>query len=500
MKKGLSLSLILVVMLVLMFSLTSAADDLVTLKMYYPAGGGEQDEQEMVDAKVNEYLQAEGINVNLERNPLDWSVWSTRMPLILSSGEQADIIFTAEWDNFYANQAKGAFLALDDLLDEYGQGIKDNIIPELLDGPVVNDKLYAIPTNKEAAANNAYFLKTEVIDELDLWDELAVVQESMDPRDLEPLLAAVKENKPDMTPLWLGGDDFFGWNIPVEEADKFAGFPGVAFLAVDTESNTVVNALEEHEGRLASYDLIRDWYLKGYVNNDAATTRTKPSDALKSGRGWIITGSGKPDSENAAAASYGMDFEKVERNIAKITTSSVTGSMLAINQNTKHPDKAMQVIDLLHRDKDFWNLFVWGIEGEHYEKVDENIISLPEDVEKRADTGYDPGINWEIGNEFLSYIWDSENPNKWDLYREYNENAEPTYLLGFVFNPENVKAEIAALNNVWKQYRPIIETGSVDTSGIIDRVNQKFYQVGLDTIIEEAQRQLDEWLEANDKI
>ena len=76
-----------------------------------------------------------------------------------------------------------------------------------------------------------------------------------------------------------------------------------------------------------------------------------------------------------------------------------------------------------------------------------------------------------------------------------NDTALRSKALGFTFNSENVKTELAAVNSVRSQYRMLIECGLADPdSGIIEEYVAKMKEAGVDKIIAEKQAQLDAWL------
>lgn len=52
---------------------------------------------------------------------------------------------------------------------------------------------------------------------------------------------------------------------------------------------------------------------------------------------------------------------------------AASASNTAISINSKHPERAMQLIGLMNTEKgkDLYNLLVFGIEGEHYTKVND---------------------------------------------------------------------------------------------------------------------------------
>ena len=111
-------------------------------------------------------------------------------------------------------------------------------------------------------------------------------------------------------------------------------------------------------------------------------------------------------------------------------------------------------------------------------------------------SGYVPAISWAFGNQFLNYLWTTEDPDKWQKYLEYNDTAVKSNSLGFIPDLEPIKTEIAAVTNVWAEFMPGLETGSTDPEVYVPRANAKFKEAGLDKIIAEMQKQFDAWYAA----
>lgn len=66
--------------------------------------------------------------------------------------------------------------------------------------------------------------------------------------------------------------------------------------------------------------------------------------------------------------------------------------------------------------------------------------------------------------------------------------------LGFTFNSQSVKNEIAAVNNVNKQFKPGMTSGAVDPNEMIPKYLEKLKAAGIDKIIAAKQEQLDAFL------
>lgn len=71
----------------------------------------------------------------------------------------------------------------------------------------------------------------------------------------------------------------------------------------------------------------------------------------------------------------------------------------------------MMLINLLHTDQEIINLLNFGIEGTHF-TLNGNVMTQ---TEKSGQ--YAPGVAWELGNQFLNYVWSSEAPDKWEQFK-----------------------------------------------------------------------------------
>ena len=67
------------------------------------------------------------------------------------------------------------------------------------------------------------------------------------------------------------------------------------------------------------------------------------------------------------------------------------------------------------------------------------------------------------------------------------------YLPGFALDVTNIQNEIANCNTVWDKYKNDLLTGASDPATAVPACIEELKAAGLDTVIEEAQKQVDEF-------
>ncbi|MFC4776921.1 ABC transporter substrate-binding protein [Paenibacillus sp. GCM10023252] len=458
--------------------------ELKPYKLIFMYPGTPQKDEQLVEGKMNELLTAK-INATIDLQAIDWGAWNDKMNLLFASGEPADVVFTASWNGHSQNAKKGAFVQLDDLLQEHGKELLDSINPDFLKGAKVDGNLYAIPTNKEIAASRGVLVRKDIAEKYKMdFSSVKTVA------DLEPFLKTIKENEPGMTPLFESSTQTLPTYVRDLDSLGDASVPGTIHSgSADTK---VVNSVEEPE-YLEYLKMMHSWYKQGLINKDAPTSKLMAGDVAKTGKVFMWPESLKPGKDKEMEGSVGFPLTQIEIIPAYTTTSETTNSMLGISKTSKDPARAMMFINLLHSDKELLNLLDWGIEGTHYVKVSDNVIKLPDGVDP-ANRPYNHGSAWMFGNQFNSYLWDNEDPQKWDLFKKFNDSAKASPGLGFSFNPESVKSELAVLANIGTEFGASLDTGAVDPLEVLPKYIAKQKAAGVDKVIAEKQKQFDAFL------
>jgi putative aldouronate transport system substrate-binding protein len=472
--------------------------------MVYP--DGKQKDLGLVQDAMNDYLKKTypDLNVTVKLNPIDWSAYSDKVNLMISSGEKFDLLWTANWMNYETQVVKGALLPLDDLLDQYGQDIRA-VEGDLLDGARRGGKLYGVHVHQELGNPQGIVLSKELVDKYHF--DLSPLK-SGEFKDLEPILQTIKEKEPNVTPA-VG--PAFPLNAYFSSGSMESIIGPVGLDQRDTnpaDRYKVVDMYETPRYRELA-ELTHKWYKAGYINKDATTPGIDIFKKFQAKTAFASIGSdleivkdmaiGKPDRMANKSTQLGVELIQIPMNIDRLHTSKLSATLQAISRTSKDPARAMMLLDLFYKDKNLLTLFNYGIEGTHY-VLKNGQVALPDG--KTQDTvGFYHDIQWMLGNQMLNYTRVGEDPDKYKNYEQFNElvKSQPSPLFGFVFDPEPVKNELIAVGKVQSTYDPGLQSGQLDPAVDLPKMIDKMKAAGIDKIIQEAQKQVDAWRAANGK-
>ncbi len=102
-----------------------------------------------------------------------------------------------------------------------------------------------------------------------------------------------------------------------------------------------------------------------------------------------------------------------------------------------------------------------------------------------------------FGNQFNAYYRDAKQVGAWEATKEMNDTAFPSEALGFVVDREPIKTEIAQTSAVYNEFVLPIQYGWVAYEDGAAEAIEKLNEAGAQTIINEVNRQLQEWRAKN---
>lgn len=445
---------------------TGTNKSIPTLKWY--TIGSEPKDLALVEAEANKYLE-EKLGINIDMNFIDYGDYTQKLGVIINSGEAYDLAFTCSWAGDYlGNSRKGAFLDLKPYLDDSAKEMKEAIDERFWNGAEIEGSIYAVPNQKEISTSPMWVFTKEYVDKYNIpYTEIHSLE------DLEPWLKVIKENEPGVVPLYITK----GFSAP----QYFEQLVDPIGLEYGSDDLKLVNMFETDKMK-STLETLRKYYQAGYINADSATAQDD-----KSIKRFVTKGDGQPYAEILWSKDLKYDVVATPITDSYITNASTTGSMIAISKNTKYPDESVAFLNLLNTDEYIRNLLNYGIEGTHYNSVNDNQIELTDKAQDYS-VGY-----YTLGNLFITKVLNNEPETKWEEFKSFNDAAIASPALGFKFDTSKVSNEIAAINNVLEEFKSTIYSGSVDVDEYLNKLNQKLKDQGIDKVIAEMQTQLDAW-------
>lgn len=437
--------------------------------IWWSIGGTPPDDFDKTIAEISDYTE-EKIGVRIDVKIASWADWGTKMNNIINTGEYFDLMFVNN-TNYTKFVNLNALADITDLVQSETPELYDFIPEDLWKGATIKDKVYAVPTYKDSSMTQFWFLDDSIVQKYNI-----DMDSIKDFATLDPIIHTIKE-----------GEGKSVYPIHLSQGATFNGFfngydgltAGVTVMGVkyDDESRKVVNLLEQDDVK-ENLNYLHKWYVDGIINPDANVV-------TDGGKGAIFgTGQGWPAAAESWAFGQGIEKYDVTKVFGPLyTTETIQGSMNAISANSNYKAEALKVLQLMNTDAKFRNMCAFGTEG--------NFMQYEEDgtVTKLRDDWVWP--TYTQGTFFILATQSDGDPDAWNQVKEQNEAATASTCLGFVFDPEPVQNEIANVNSAWEKYNNDLLTGAIDPETTVPTIIDELNAAGLQTVIDEAQKQLD---------
>lgn len=447
-----------------------------------------QDKQDDVFAAINEILLDE-LNIQVNFHIFDFGTYGQQMQMLMTSGQKIDMMYTSNWTNdFYSDVSKGAYQEIDmSLIEQYGPNILAEVPAGAWDAARVEGKLLAIPNVQVLARWPSVLIQNRFAEQYGF--DLSSVQNL---EDLTPLLQSIADNDKDMYAIDINKNtnilSYYASNMGLEYISESSPFG----IRIDDASLEVTNIYNTDE-MLSFMKLLRSWYESGIIRKDAASV-TDVTAEKQNGKLAAIFCVNNPDTLVNQAKAMNLDpaeLTMIPLSDPYLSTSSVVATMTAINVNSQYQKECIEVLNKFFDAEDTRciNLLSYGIEGVNYNKVEDDLI------EQIPNSGYWIDCGWAYGSIFNCLRTNAAQPAWRPAGPDINANATTSPIMGFSFNPEPVKNELAQIAAVMDEFVPSLMTGSVDVESTLTQFNEKLAQAGADKVQAEIQTQLNAWLE-----
>lgn len=449
---------------------------------------GDESNQVKVEAALNKELKTKLPNTEIHFKFIDGTTddYNNKINLMFAAGEEFDLCMSNATQNPISTAvSKKNIIPLDDLLNKYGPDVKKTIEAKYWPAVTFQGKIYDIPHPFVYTQPIGFVYKADLIDKYKF-----DVKSVKSVKDLEPFLAKIKANEKGMTPFFAQG----GLLHKLDNIDNI-----VSTYNYYLTDNTVKSMYDDKDN-IANWKTMVDFLKKGYISKDRIAVTDEISE-VKSGKYAVMRDPGAfdPTGEKSTKA-YGFKTYESLYTSSILGTSKVTAVGSAISATSKNPERAMMFQNLLYKDKVFANHVAYGVEGQDYTVVSGKGTDKP--VVKTSDN-----MKWAIWKCELDPLWDQWGSN-WNSYESLDfmkkgtDSALVSPILGFTFNGEPVKKELAQIASIDSAADKILSFG-MGPNGDVDKylvdLKGKLKDAGYDKVLVEINKQLAVWKTANGK-
>lgn len=461
-----------------------------TVNMYLI--GDTPNDWEEVLGLVNEYLKP--FNTELAVTFMSWSDYQTMYSLVLAGGEDVDIIFTAPWCYMYTEASKGSFYELtEDFRAAYMPLTNKYQAPESWDETTIAGKTIAVPTNTAQAAGKIVAIRQDIADKygiesLENWEDyknflLTVAEKETPESGIYGIASSVDNNEL--------------WDVYRQQYDTFLALDSdyMDFIYKDNGALPTTDEIslvyETDEFRQFAYDM-KELADAGAWSRSALTNTVTDDDAFGALQGASIAWNTSvftyieqaEQTEGVVGAAYDLTKDHF------VGCEAYSNNDMAITASSKDPQRAAMVLDLIKMDTYLNHLLILGVEDKHYSIDEENYYT---ELDAAGDyAAYAISASWAIKNGELNET--GVDPRETTITDPWQERVKSNPTITFVFDDSTVESYKAAVNVVLNDYVPMIELGLVeDVDATLDKMIEECYNAGLQEVIDEFNRQYEEW-------
>lgn len=457
-------------------------------------------DNEMVFEKINSKMK-EKINATLAPKYFSWSEWEQKYPLVFASGEEFDIIYSADWAYYTAQATKqGYYEITKDALAKYAPMTAETMHPEAWEQSLVGGKSYMLPMNYKEVTGYVYIARGDLMKKYNI--------ESVEGIDeVEKYLDVIAKNEKQLIPIDVGSDfdatflfDRTYGKIANNKYESAGSWQLLASIEKGDEEVKIQSTIDRPE-YLEAIKKIKDWKDKGYWSKSAVVNTVDNRDSFKSGKSALAVmnlNTAKGFYTEVAQAHPEWDIQVFDaQDGSSATLTAFWGNGMSIFSKAKNPERSLMALDLLRNDEEFHDLFSYGIEGVHYEKTAEGKLKL---LEANTNYPYDGNCNWGIRNDKFWKTIEGGIPNYDKIFDEWVANAEIGKYAFFAFDDSSIKNEVAAINDVFASNYKLLNLGFVDDPAAdIKKMSDKMKAAGVERVYEELRKQLLAYNASRDK-
>lgn len=446
---------------------------------------------QLVEDAINEITIPE-INVKVTYESISASNYGTQLALDMTSGEKVDVFFNFDFVNSVDNNQ---LLDLTDYLDTYGQELVAAVSEDWLKATTVNGRVYGLPIVNGKAASLMLAMRTDILEKYDLVDLFNSIEVSENILDdnaahtlevMTQIFEVVKENEPELIGLCAGG-------AGTMNLEKMVGYDSLSDgngVLMNDGGWTVENFYKTDEFK-AVITQLNNWYKAGYIKSDITTDTESYTSYATAGRMFALMLESDETMGISLQRDSGYEYSTVRLMTPSVDSSKLNGQTWCVSSTTDVPEAAVKFLNLAYSNADIANLMCYGVEGVHWEYQEDGTIDYVEGLDATT-SGYSMSTYWEMPNTLIAACLSGNGADYNQKLLEQNKTVKASKALGFSFDSSKVETELTAISAVGSQNMTGFLTGGGNLTEY-DTFIEKLQKAGIDDVIAEKQRQVDEW-------
>ncbi|GFZ90450.1 ABC transporter substrate-binding protein [Paenibacillus marchantiophytorum] len=454
----------------------------VNLTMYLT--NPKSDDIQILEDELNKMLKQD-INTTVKISLLTNDAYK----LMLTSGEDFDLAYSASWLNYADNARKGAFKEITpEMLKTYAPLTAIEEKAKLSSG-YVDGKMFGLPAPITNYYYNLFLVRGDLMKKYNAPDI-----KSLD--DLGVFLDAVKKNEPNIIPFNLGKND--SWMLPaVFYGSNDITAPGAANSTSPIQLRKGDNSLKLNYALdmpevVQFLKTMKDWKEKGFWAKNTLANPVSIGDSFKNGKS-AVSFAGTVDGANASYFDFAKEHPDWDVRVfpaffkGSVDAYSYSNNSMVIGAKSKNAERALMVLDLLRNNEKYNVLSKYGVEGKHYTLNAEGKISYP-------GPSFQGGV-WGVSNDKFIKTPAVTMPNYADLINDEKKRYKANPLVDFVLNTKDISDVAANIANLYTQYGTPLFMGFVDdVDKAAETYKQKLKEAGVEKYVDATKAQMDEYM------
>lgn len=460
--------------------------DPVTLHFYF--FDGKKSETDNVWKQISAYTK-DTLNAEFDIQFIAGTDYKDKMLVKSAAGDRWDLNFDADWVSYFQMINKDAYMPLDGMLEKYAPGLYETYESTgVLEAAKSKGKIVALPWTMSMTHRPFFQWRGDLAEKAGINVDPETVKTI---EDCDALLQDFHEAYPDKFLLENGGLDGFAVQENLVRLNTH-----FAVRMDDPELKAVPVETTDAYRNMAKY--AEKWQSEGIIRKDVLVDKLDGNQLIDQGRALVKWGTHEFSLtqrawvEEDAYWDYSVLYPE---NLYPVRTP--LANCVCIPITAENPERTLMFLEQMHSDKTLYDMVHYGVEGLTYELDGEEAV-YPEGMNQANSNYMDWGGRWALWDPNFMRPDALFGPDFWMNEAKFVESMDTNVispLEGFNFDTESVKTEMAQITQIYDDTNKMIDAGLAgEYNAAVDKLIADRKAAGVDKVLEELQRQIDEFV------